>query len=300
MNAIQRYYLITDLLSDAVPESLKNMLLVMDTAGIFESVERQTNQSASLWDLTWDKLDTFLPSLMSDLFGDRHKGMSTTGASHHQLHQNPDKRSTEPPPQVPPTVNVERVPVHVGKCESSVDSEVSKSEENVESKEETQEPVRDDADHAVDKISVTNGQESLGNVADPITIPMPTDESSFNDGPVSPMDPPCVPNTFFIPNNDEQPSKPSTEVLPPNAEMPKPPPSFLPSTEGLAKPPPFLPSKDEMSSMPRLPFRSTQIPAPMPTIISLPSRPTIAPMPPPPPGKCLNSLIRPQSQDWVL
>jgi hypothetical protein len=70
----------SDLLADAVPESLKNMLLVMDTAGIFlsfsQSLSNGKNNTTPLWELTWDKLDTFLPQLMPDLFGDRQRANS--------------------------------------------------------------------------------------------------------------------------------------------------------------------------------------------------------------------------------
>ncbi|GFO18536.1 Golgi-specific brefeldin a-resistance guanine nucleotide exchange factor 1 isoform a [Plakobranchus ocellatus] len=55
----------SDLLSEAIPESLKNMLLVMDTAGIFQTADGTDSQ---LWRLTWDKIDTFLPKLRSELF----------------------------------------------------------------------------------------------------------------------------------------------------------------------------------------------------------------------------------------
>ncbi|RUS73129.1 hypothetical protein EGW08_019109 [Elysia chlorotica] len=55
----------SDLLSEAIPESLKNMLLVMDTAGIFQTADGTESQ---LWRLTWDKIDTFLPKLRSELF----------------------------------------------------------------------------------------------------------------------------------------------------------------------------------------------------------------------------------------
>ncbi|XP_041364766.1 Golgi-specific brefeldin A-resistance guanine nucleotide exchange factor 1-like isoform X2 [Gigantopelta aegis] len=55
----------SDLLSEAIPESLKNMLLVMDTAAIFQTGE---NMESQLWRLTWDKIDTFLPNLKGDLF----------------------------------------------------------------------------------------------------------------------------------------------------------------------------------------------------------------------------------------
>ncbi len=58
----------SDLLADAVPESLKNMLLVMDTAGIFFSPDGSTTE---LWSMTKEKLDTFLPQLMEELFGKR-------------------------------------------------------------------------------------------------------------------------------------------------------------------------------------------------------------------------------------
>ncbi|XP_012936931.1 Golgi-specific brefeldin A-resistance guanine nucleotide exchange factor 1 [Aplysia californica] len=55
----------SDLLSEAIPESLKNMLLVMDTAGIFQTADGTESQ---LWRLTWDKIDTFLPKLRLELF----------------------------------------------------------------------------------------------------------------------------------------------------------------------------------------------------------------------------------------
>ncbi|XP_052766160.1 Golgi-specific brefeldin A-resistance guanine nucleotide exchange factor 1-like isoform X2 [Mya arenaria] len=55
----------SDLLAEAIPESLKNMLLVMDTAGIFHSGEECESQ---LWRLTWDRITTFLPHLKDELF----------------------------------------------------------------------------------------------------------------------------------------------------------------------------------------------------------------------------------------
>lgn len=49
---------------EAVPESLKNMLLVMDSAGVFTSCEGHS----PLWDLTWERINTFLPNLRDELF----------------------------------------------------------------------------------------------------------------------------------------------------------------------------------------------------------------------------------------
>ena len=55
----------TDLLADALPESLKNMLLVMDTSGLFFT---ELGQPTPLWGVTWGKIDTFLPTLRDQLF----------------------------------------------------------------------------------------------------------------------------------------------------------------------------------------------------------------------------------------
>ncbi|XP_068114035.1 Golgi-specific brefeldin A-resistance guanine nucleotide exchange factor 1 isoform X3 [Hyperolius riggenbachi] len=57
----------SDLLMEAIPESLKNMLLVMDTAGIFHSVDSRTGYS-DLWEITWERIDCFLPRLREELF----------------------------------------------------------------------------------------------------------------------------------------------------------------------------------------------------------------------------------------
>lgn len=53
----------SELLQEAIPENLKNLLLVMETAGVFHTSEGYTK----LWMLTWDKIDSFLPSLRADL-----------------------------------------------------------------------------------------------------------------------------------------------------------------------------------------------------------------------------------------
>ena len=50
---------------EAIPESLKNMLLVMHTAGILQNGGTEESQ---LWRLTWDRIDTFLPNLKAEVF----------------------------------------------------------------------------------------------------------------------------------------------------------------------------------------------------------------------------------------
>ncbi|XP_061693905.1 Golgi-specific brefeldin A-resistance guanine nucleotide exchange factor 1 isoform X2 [Syngnathoides biaculeatus] len=57
----------SDLLLEAIPESLKNMLLVMDTAEIFRSADSRTKYS-DLWEITWERIDCFLPHLREELF----------------------------------------------------------------------------------------------------------------------------------------------------------------------------------------------------------------------------------------
>lgn len=60
--------------AEAIPESLKNMLLVMDTAGIFQTGDDIDSQ---LWRLTWDRIDTFLPHLKEELFKPSDHGILT-------------------------------------------------------------------------------------------------------------------------------------------------------------------------------------------------------------------------------
>merc|ERR1719189_1422325 len=66
----------SDLLADAIPESLKNMLLVMNTVeGLFHEDQRKT-KTTQIWELTWEKLATFLPNLMTDLFWEKQTQLS--------------------------------------------------------------------------------------------------------------------------------------------------------------------------------------------------------------------------------
>ena len=67
--------------TEAIPESLKNMLLVMSTAGLFGniteiiSLESKGDQSSlkedhgfQLWQLSWQRIEKFLPKLQSEIF----------------------------------------------------------------------------------------------------------------------------------------------------------------------------------------------------------------------------------------
>lgn len=68
----------SDLLHDVIPESLKNMLLVMETTGLFKdaglaaptvaTAADTPNHFSSLCSITKDRIESFLPGLWEDLF----------------------------------------------------------------------------------------------------------------------------------------------------------------------------------------------------------------------------------------
>uniref|UniRef100_A0AAQ5Y5I3 Golgi-specific brefeldin A-resistance guanine nucleotide exchange factor 1 n=1 Tax=Amphiprion ocellaris TaxID=80972 RepID=A0AAQ5Y5I3_AMPOC len=97
----------SDLLLEAIPESLKNMLLVMDTAGIFHSADSKTGYS-DLWEITWERIVCFLPNLREELFKQtviQEAQTSSRPASPHELQPtsaNGSDRSSPIPPSVPP------------------------------------------------------------------------------------------------------------------------------------------------------------------------------------------------------
>lgn len=52
-----------------MPESLKNVLLVMHASGfLVPPHQSRSEEQAALWDATFDRLDIFLPQLRQDLF----------------------------------------------------------------------------------------------------------------------------------------------------------------------------------------------------------------------------------------
>lgn len=68
----------SDTMVEAVPESLKNILLVMSSGGYIVppkdgEEEEQSEQQVQLWSETWNRLERFLPGLMPELFPDAKK-----------------------------------------------------------------------------------------------------------------------------------------------------------------------------------------------------------------------------------
>ena len=55
---------------EAVPESLKNIILVMASGGFLVPPD-QDSRYERLWVETWNRLDRFLPSLYTEIYPDR-------------------------------------------------------------------------------------------------------------------------------------------------------------------------------------------------------------------------------------
>jgi brefeldin A-resistance guanine nucleotide exchange factor 1 len=62
-----------DALEEAVPESLKNIILVMGGAG-YLSRPSEDPENEKMWTETKKKLDRFLPNLFSDVFPETRSG----------------------------------------------------------------------------------------------------------------------------------------------------------------------------------------------------------------------------------
>lgn len=78
----------SDLLFEAIPESLKNMLLVMDSAKVFEGQDGRTQ----LWLLTWERIGKFLPHMKDELFKEQEESIT----------KETDTQNQAIPPQVVP------------------------------------------------------------------------------------------------------------------------------------------------------------------------------------------------------
>lgn len=108
----------SDLLSEAVPESLKNMLLVMDTAEIFHSADARGGSPSALWEITWERIDCFLPHLRDELFKQTVIQDPTPTEPHSQkplasTHLTPAAGDPRMPGHPPPP----EIPSEVGACD---------------------------------------------------------------------------------------------------------------------------------------------------------------------------------------
>ncbi|XP_017785581.1 PREDICTED: Golgi-specific brefeldin A-resistance guanine nucleotide exchange factor 1 [Nicrophorus vespilloides] len=97
----------SDLLAEAIPESLKNMLLVMESAGVFEGAP-----DSQLWTLTWDRMATFLPHMKEELFREKEQA-SNVKQQQEYLQQQQLQDAVKPP------VNTSPLFVHLGQMVST-------------------------------------------------------------------------------------------------------------------------------------------------------------------------------------
>ena len=227
----------SDLLADAVPESLKNMLLVMDTAGIFANSDKK---STPIWELTWDKLDGFLPHLMGDLFQDRSR--TTLPATTEQRvapkmevvapNDNSQQTSKVPEAQVEAEKAGKETNPSVQEQVSSEPSEAENSAQVVVPAPHTEGLTEETDKRAEETEKCTEETEKCaGDTNKPVQVQLVPEKPALfkEEPPVSPLDPPVVSASYFMPT----------------------------------------PAKIEL---------------PEPTVVKLPSLPTIGPMPPIPPG----------------
>ena len=300
----------SDLLADAVPESLKNMLLVMDTAGIFLSSSQSISneKTTPLWDLTWDKLDTFLPNLMPDLFGDRQRannqGVDPVAMQLSTSYANPttvklDVEKTADATDLPSKneSNMEKT------TKETINSTIVTENPNYGSSEtdQSQEPKNPEStgdqylnqqalsttDRKTDHCEASEAYaHPLSNDVSAETIPIKVDENTHEKLELASSTPSVLT---------------SSTLMKPDASMP-PPPIISPIDPPIKSASSFFPVSPESTINEQLTSNSIEsmdetlvaggsnlagsavITLPQPTILNLPSRPNIAPMPPPPPG----------------
>ena len=328
----------SDLLADQIPESLKNMLLVMDTAGIFLSSQTVCDEKTTpLWELTWDKLDTFLPNLMPDLFGDRRRSNNQNVAhvsipaaqSYSNIAVNTN--TAEPP------VNVNDAPlkskaISENTIEKTITVETSTTTQKIDSErkeqfnEEENIELSSNHDNSQQCLLTTDdkGEENKENLvqSQPRThentvieaAPMEEDETKEKDGRL--LEPTLnseaenrnqIDSESMVAEEKRETfanisfAPASSTLMKPDSSIP-PPPIISPIEPPIRSASNFFPNSPEITSTEQMTSTTiesmsetivaggstlTAAPAitiPQPTIVNLPSRPNIAPMPPPPPG----------------
>ncbi|KNC98965.1 uncharacterized protein SPPG_05921 [Spizellomyces punctatus DAOM BR117] len=126
----------SDYLYEGVQESLKNMLLVMSTQGVFQpsaEVTLAAGESQNLWELTWKYVDSFLPDLKDELFPPPSESMvnevdqptstsATDALASIAAHALALAGPTESPEPQPKPVPVKEVPVEGGSVIMQEDS----------------------------------------------------------------------------------------------------------------------------------------------------------------------------------
>ncbi|KAI5753663.1 hypothetical protein M8J77_002244 [Diaphorina citri] len=96
----------SDLLGEAIPESLKNILLVMDSAKVFSS----NDGYSYLWTITWDRIQLFLPHLKEELFKSHPSVEGFDSPATGGKTVEPTTSPLAPPSQLPPNISTIQQP----------------------------------------------------------------------------------------------------------------------------------------------------------------------------------------------
>ncbi|GAA5949414.1 hypothetical protein JCM21900_004055 [Sporobolomyces salmonicolor] len=93
-----------DQMYEAVPELLKNVLLVMNASGFLLPPydDQRTEQQARLWDATFDRIHPFLPELQRELFPPPPVPVPFSAAESADPHQQQQQQNQSPPPPAKP------------------------------------------------------------------------------------------------------------------------------------------------------------------------------------------------------
>lgn len=95
----------SDVLHEQMLETLKNILLVMHSLGVFYHADRSSGY-APLWSLTWNRINEFLPSLKDEIFReDTIERVDTNGLGPDIVNNIADviqQQIIEPPVVLPP------------------------------------------------------------------------------------------------------------------------------------------------------------------------------------------------------
>ena len=98
LDCLDTYSRLGELLAEAIPESLKNMLLVMSTSAVFKHQDSRD----PLWELTWLRIRQFLPSLHAAMYPEQRPAPAVVQApAPSEFVLGPPLAFASPPPSAP-------------------------------------------------------------------------------------------------------------------------------------------------------------------------------------------------------
>jgi len=262
----------TDLLADALPESLKNMLLVMDTSGKELFFFEETGKPTQLWAVTWQKIDAFLPSLRKETFGDIEcKPVVNKDVVIPPVEQTKPVVEPEKPAEVNENIAVENK-VEEDKKDANtsvlIDDVFISPSENPSKPNETEQPTNE----IKSNVEIDNEEDEPTATAtvienNPIETGTETALSSPGIPPVTPLDPPIMGSSAFsLPNSPSHAAANTSKYTSTNALFAPidaaPLGASLGPSKPIAIPTPVVAASNSPVITP--PYNSSALPAPVP------------------------------------